>query len=175
LKLPLTMAQTIGALHPFAEGACMVASNAATVAQYLAELPPERRNVMAHVRRLVNTHLPKGYVEAMGFGMICWQIPLTRYPDTYNQQPLAPVALAAQKNHFALYLGCVYGEQGPEAVLRKAYAAAGRKLDMGKSCLRFKRIDELLPEAIAPLLSATTVEGFVAVYEASRALPKSGA
>ena len=152
----------------------MVASKAATVAQYLAELPPERRTVMVELRQFVNEHLPKGFVEAMAFGMICWQIPLTRYPDTYNKQALAPVALAAQKSHFALYLGCSYGEQGPEAVLRKAYAAAGRRLDMGKSCLRFKRTEELLLDAIGPLLAATTVDAFIAAYEASRAPTKSG-
>lgn len=146
----------------------MVASRVQTVAAYLAELPDERRQAIAAVLHLVNRHLPKGYVEAMGYGMITWQIPLARYPDTYNQQPLAPVALAAQKNHFALYLMCAYADSAADRGLRAAYATAGKRLDMGKSCLRFKSADDLLPDAIASLLAATTVERYIEQYEVSR-------
>ena len=84
----------------------MVSSAAATVEAYLAELPPERRAVVATVRALVNAHLPEGYVEGMHWGMIGWVIPLSRYPVTYNKQPLIYAALAAQKNNYALYLMC---------------------------------------------------------------------
>jgi hypothetical protein len=80
----------------------MVASCASTVTDYLAQLPPARRRVIAEVRKLANQHLPECYVEAMGLDMITGQIPRSRYSDTCNKQPLAPVALAAQKNHFAL-------------------------------------------------------------------------
>jgi uncharacterized protein YdhG (YjbR/CyaY superfamily) len=146
----------------------MVAGLTSTVTGYLAQLPPERRKVIAEVRKLVKRHLPEGYVEAMGLGMITWQIPRSRYPDTYNKQPLAPVALAAQKNHFALYLMCAYADSTADHGLRATYAAAGKKLDMGKCCLRFTSLDGLLPDALSLLLAATTVESYIAQYEDSR-------
>ena len=91
----------------------MASSAAKSVDEYLAELPPERPAVVSKVRDMVNTHMPAGYREAMAFGMIGWGIPLSRYPETYNRQPLGYVALAAQKNAYSLYLMCVYadGEQ----------------------------------------------------------------
>jgi Domain of unknown function (DU1801) len=150
----------------------MVSSAAATVAQYLAQLDPARRPLIEHARKLVKRHLPKGFVEAMGYGMITWQIPLARYPITYNKQPLAPVALAAQKNYNALYLMTAVADSPADETLRRAYTAAGKKLDMGKCCLRFKSADDLLVEAIAPLLAATTVDAYIALYEASRPAKK---
>ena len=143
----------------------MVSSKAATVDAYLAELPEPRRAVVAAVRDLVNRHLPEGYAEGMNWGMISWEIPLSRYPVTYNGQPLPYVALAAQKQYFALYLsGC--GEGSPHhAALHQAYAEAGRKLDMGKSCLRFKSLDALLLEDIGKVIASTPVDDFIARYE----------
>ena len=82
----------------------MVSSKETTPAAYLASLPPERRKVVAAVRAVVKKRLPKGYVESMNWGMLAYEIPLSRYPDTYNKQPLMFVALAAQKNNYALYL-----------------------------------------------------------------------
>jgi hypothetical protein len=146
----------------------MTGSKATTAAGYLAELPPERREVVATVRDLVNRNLPDGYVESMNFGMICWEIPLARYPVTYNKQPLMYAALAANKNGYSLYLLCTHTDSKQEATLREAYAKAGRKLDMGKSCLRFKQTDDLLNDAIARLIASTTVEAYIKVYEASR-------
>jgi hypothetical protein len=147
----------------------MVSSAAPTVEAYLAELPPERRAVIASVRDLVNRHLPPGYVEAMAWGMIGWGIPLARYPDTYNKQPLCYVGLAAQKNNYALYLMGVYAESTEEDGLRAAYARAGKKLDMGKCCLRFKSLEGLLLEEVAKVVAGTTVDEYIARYEASRA------
>jgi hypothetical protein len=135
---------------------------------YLLELPPGRREVVAAVRALVNRHLPTGYVETMSWGMISWEIPLARYPATYNKQPLVFAALAAQKHNYALYLNGVYADDARERDLRAAYAAAGRKLDMGKSCLRFKRLDDLLQPALAAVIASTPVEDYLARYEASR-------
>ena len=146
----------------------MVSSAATTVEAYLAELPPERREVIATVRALVNANLPDGYVEGMNWGMISWEIPLSRYPITYNQQPLIYAALAAQKNHYALYLMCAYSDSPSEGDLRTAYAAAGLKLDMGKSCLRFRRLDALLQPAVAAVIASTPPETLIARYEASR-------
>ena len=146
----------------------MVSSTAQTVDDYLLQLPAERRAVVAAVRDLVNAHLPAGYVEAMAYGMIGWGIPLSRYPDTYNGQPLGYVGLAAQKNGYSLYLNGVYSDPATEQALRDAYARAGRKLDMGKSCLRFKSLEGLLLDEVARIVASTPVDGFIAQYERAR-------
>ena len=147
----------------------MASSKAKTVDEYLAELPEERRAVMSAGRELVNRHLPAGYVETMNWGMVSWEIPLSRYPVTYNKQPLSYVALAAQKQYYALYLTLCYENSAQDVVLRNAYADAGIKLDMGKSCLRFKGLDDLLPEVIGAVIASTPVDARIAHYEASRA------
>jgi hypothetical protein len=141
-------------------------SNAATPDDYLAEQPPERAALLACVRALVNASLPAGFVERMNWGMICWELPLEACRDTYNGQPLAAASLAAQKNYNALYLNCVYINPDRDARLRQAYAAAGRKLDMGKSCLRFRKAEDLLDEAIGEALREVTSERLIADYEA---------
>jgi hypothetical protein len=143
----------------------MVSSKARAVDDYLAELPPDRRAVVAAVRDHVNAHMPPGYVEAMACGMIGWGVPLSRYPVTYNGEPLGYVGLAAQKNNYSLYLMGCYMNPADSAALKAAYAKAGRKLDMGKSCLRFKSLDGLLLEEIGRLVAATPVETFIARYE----------
>jgi uncharacterized protein YdhG (YjbR/CyaY superfamily) len=146
----------------------MVSSKETTPAAYLASLPPERRKVVAAVRAQVRKHLPKGYVESMNWGMLCWEIPLSRYPDTYNKQPLSYVALAAQKNNYALYLTNVYQDEALHGRLVEAYEAAGRKLDMGKSCLRFKSLEELPMDVIGDIIAATPVERLIEQAEAVR-------
>lgn len=147
----------------------MASSKAKTVDEYLAELPEERRAVMSAVRDLVNRHLPAGYVETMNWGMVSWEIPLSRYPTTYNKQPLSYVALAAQKQYYALYLTLCHENSAQDVALRNAYADAGMKLDMGKSCLRFKALDDLLPEVIGAVIASTPVEARIAHHEAGRA------
>jgi uncharacterized protein YdhG (YjbR/CyaY superfamily) len=146
-----------------------VVSKAATPEAYLDELPPERRALVAHVRDLVNANLPDAYVERMSWGMIGWELPLERYPSTYNGQPLVYAALAAQKNHTALYLNCIYASEERTQRLRDAYAAAGKKLDIGKSCLRFKRAEDLAEDVLAETIASVPVEDFIAEYERTRA------
>ncbi|MBG7605307.1 MAG: DUF1801 domain-containing protein [Actinobacteria bacterium] len=146
----------------------MTRSAAVSVEEYLAELPPDRAAVISDVRELVLDNLPDGIEESMNFGMIAYEIPLSRYPDTYNGQPLMFVALAAQKNHYALYLHGVYSSEPIAERLRDAYAEAGMKLDMGKSCVRFRRPEQLLTSAIADAIGAVTVEGFIDLYESAR-------
>ena len=148
----------------------MVSSAAKTVEAYLDELPAERREVVSTVRDLVNRHLPSGYVETMNWGMITWQIPLARYPITYNKQPLAYVALAAQKNNYALYLTGVYAAGEQERKLRAGAAALGKKLDMGKSCLRFRNIEDLPLDVIGELIASMSVEAYIASHEAGRGI-----
>jgi Domain of unknown function (DU1801) len=151
----------------------MVKSAATNVDQYLAELPEERRGVMTAVRKLIRKNLPKGYSESMEWGMICYGIPLEEYPDTYNGQPLAYIALAAQKNSLSLYMMGVYGSAAKDAELRAAFEAAGKKLDMGKSCIRFKSLDDLELNAIAKAIASTPPKKYIELYEAARAKAKS--
>jgi hypothetical protein len=143
----------------------VVSSTAATVADYLAELEPQRRIEIETVRDLVNAALPAGYVEVMSYGMIGWVIPLADYPDTYNRQPLGYAGLAAQKNSNSLYLNCVYASAERAERLKAAWAASGKKLDMGKSCIRFKRAADLALDVVADEIAATTPAEFIALYE----------
>jgi len=153
-------------------------SSAASVEQYLASLPADRRDAIARVREVVNANLPAGYEEGIQFGMIGWYVPLARYPQTYNGQPLGVAALASQKNHMALYLMSVYGDPALETWFRKAFAAAGKKLDMGKSCVRFKQLDALPLAVIGETIAKVPVDAFLARYEAvmgARAKPAAKA
>ena len=146
----------------------MVQSSAKTVDEYLRQLPDEDRKVLSAVRKAVRTSLPNGYEEAMANGMISYGVPLSRYPKTYNKQPLAYVALAAQKNHYALYLMCAYTDPAQMETLEEGFRAAGRKLDMGKSCLRFKSLDDIPLDVIGRVVASTPVERYIEMYEASR-------
>jgi len=146
----------------------VVSSAATTVEEYLAELPPERATVVEHVRQLVLASLPDGVVETMNWGMIAYEIPLERYPDTYNGKPLMYAALAAQKHHYALYLHSVYSSADVADRLQRAYDDAGMKLDVGKSCVRFERLDQLLPAAVADAIGAVTVDEYIRLYESAR-------
>ena len=147
----------------------MVMSKATTPAAYLASLPADQRKVMAAVRAVIRKHLPPGYVESMNWGMLAYEVPLARYPDTYNGQPLMYLALAAQKNNFALYLTSASSNQPLMTKLKAAYRAAGRKLDMGKSCLRFKELEELPLDIVGELVASTSVEQRIAASEQARA------
>jgi len=146
----------------------MVQSGASTVEAYLEELPEERRRALEPVLDAVRRRLPAGYVESMNWGMIAWEIPLERYPKTYNGQPLLHAALAAQKNHYALYLMNVYFDPTVEKRLRDGFRAAGKKLDLGKSCLRFRKLEDLPLDVVGDTIAATSVEETIARYEASR-------
>lgn len=143
----------------------MVQSAKTTVKQYLDELPPERRAVVRAVRQVIRRNLPKGYVEGMGWGAIAYSVPLSVLPDTYNGQPLCYVGLAAQKNHYSLYVMCVYGNAEKTARLKEDFAKAGKKLDMGKACIRFKKLDDLPLDAIGKLVASTPVKAYIAMYE----------
>jgi hypothetical protein len=143
-------------------------SDAETVEDYLDELPPDRREAIATIRDVINQHLPEGYVEQMEWGMVSWVVPLAEYPDTYNGKPLCYVSLASQKNHMAVYLMGLYTEGGDEAWFRQQYADRGMKLDMGKSCVVFKRLDEVPLDVLGGAVARIPVGEFVARYEDSR-------
>jgi hypothetical protein len=139
-----------------------------TPAEYLAGLPADRRAVVAKVRGFIRRHLPRGYEENVRWGMLSYEIPLARYPDTYNGQPLAYVSLAAQKNYYALYLMGTYADAKQPARVAAAFEKAGKKLDMGKSCLRFRALDDLPLAAIGEAIASMPPERFIALYEAGR-------
>ena len=141
----------------------------ATVGDYLDGLPEDRRVVVSAVRDAINASLPDGYREEMAFGMIGWAIPLEDYPDTYNGQPLGIAALASQKNHVSLYLMGLYGSEPEEAWFRAEYAKRGLKLDMGKSCVRFKRLDQIPLDVIGQVIAKIPPDLYIRRYEAARA------
>lgn len=146
----------------------MASSKAETVEQYLQELPEDRRAVVSAVRDVVVRNLPAGYRETMNWGMISYEIPLEDYPDTYNGQPLGYAALAAQKNYYALYV-MTYMVPVQEKWLRDEFEKAGKKLDMGKSCLRFKKLEDLPLDVIGRLIASTPPREYITLYEQSRA------
>lgn len=143
-------------------------SAAATPREYLESLPADRRAELETVRDVILEHLPEGYEETVDFGMLAYVVPLERYPTTYNKRPLQLAALAAQKNHLSLYLMCVYGDGEREAALRGAFEAAGKRLDMGKSCVRFERAADLALDAVGEAIAAVGVEEYLERYEARR-------
>ena len=146
----------------------MFTGNATTVSKYLAGLPADRKKLVSATRALVRKHLPKGYEEEMNWGAITWCIPLSKYPDTYNKQPLCYAALAAQKNYVSLYLMMAYGDPKKYAWLKDQFTKAGKKMDMGKSCLHFSSLDDIPVDAVAALVESHTPAEWIAIYEKSR-------
>jgi hypothetical protein len=144
-------------------------SDALTVEGYLAGLEPERQETVRAVYDVLRAAMPTGYREAVAWGMITWSVPLERYPDTYNGQPLGYVALAAQKRHYAVYLMGLYSDGEQDKDFRARWLASGRKLDMGKSCLRFQRLADLDLDLLAEVVASTPVDAFLATYERVRA------
>ena len=146
----------------------MVSSAAATVEEYIDSLAPDRAETVRAVRRVILDNLPEGYVETMQYGMMAYVIPLERYPDTYNKQALAPTCLASQKNYLSLYLHSIYMDEAMEAWFRAKWEASGKKLNMGKSCIRFRRIDDLPLDLVGETVAQVTVGEFIRGYEACR-------
>lgn len=146
----------------------MARSAATSVAGYLQTLPPDRRKEIEAVRAVIKKNLPKGFAETMNWGMISYEVPRATYSSTYNKQPLAYAALAAQKNYNALYLMFAYSNKATEAKLKDGFRRAGKKLDMGKSCIRFKAANDLPLDTIGELIASQTPNEWIAFFEASR-------
>ena len=141
-----------------------------TVDAYLAGLPDDRRAALQAVRETILKNLPKGYAEGIQYGMIGYYVPHGVYPAGYHadpKQPLPFAGLASQKNHMALYLMCVYGDPKLETWFRSAWKETGKKLDMGKSCVRFKSIDDVPLKLIGQTLKRVPVTTFIERYEAN--------
>jgi hypothetical protein len=139
-----------------------------TVSGYIKSLPAERAKVVTQMRVLINKNLPKGYVEVMRWGMISWEVPLETYPDTYNGQPLNYIGLAAQKNNYSLYLMGPYSDPDGRKEFESAFIASGKRLDMGKACIRFKDVNALPLDLIGKNVKKYSVKRFTQQYESSR-------
>jgi uncharacterized protein YdhG (YjbR/CyaY superfamily) len=150
----------------------MVSSAAATVQDYLNELPADRRETVEEVRDAIRKSLPQGYEETMQHGMISYVVPLAQYPDTYNGQALAVAALANQKNYVSLYLNAVYADPETRKRFEERWASTGKKLSLGKSCIRFRRADDLPLDVIGDTIRAMPVDRFTEVYETGRRAAK---
>ncbi|HUQ18460.1 MAG TPA: DUF1801 domain-containing protein [Gemmatimonadaceae bacterium] len=140
-----------------------------SVTEWLDSLPENDRKVLSRVRALIRKNLPKGYEEIMYAGKIAgYVIPLSRYPKTYNKQPLHYVAFAKQKNFYTLYMMGPYGNPASRKHLEDGFRKAGKKLDMGKSCVHFKSLDDLPLDVIGENIASIPVDKFIEAYEDSR-------
>ena len=153
------------------------AARPTTVAAYLASLAPDRRAVIEAARAFVREHIPEGYAEFMNWGVINWGIPLEEFPDTYNGQPLLYVGLGAQKNYNSLYLMGAYESLSGEyttpfsgKLLADAFAKAGKRLDMGKCCLRFRTLEDLELTSVAKVIAMSTPAEYLAYYKRVKGL-----
>ena len=143
-------------------------SDAATVGEYIEGLPEDRRKVVSRVRSVILDRLPEGYAEEMRWGMICYEVPLAIQPDTYNGKPLMYAALASQKRHMAVYLSGIYADEAAREEFERAYRTTGKRMDMGKSCVRFRRLDDLPLEVIGDAIARYPVDDFVDLYHRGR-------
>jgi hypothetical protein len=135
---------------------------AATIPAYLDSLPADRRAALDQLLVVIRKNMPQGYEEAFAYGVIAWQVPLSVYPDTYNKRPMMYAALGSQKGHMALYLCNVYGDPETRAAFEARWAKSGKKLDMGKACVRFKKIEDVALDAVAEAIAATPMNKYVA-------------
>ena len=146
-------------------------SSAKTASEYMKELPPDRRKQLEVVRKMIKKNIPKECKEGIHWGMLTYSVPLKLYPAGYGENPDVPlpyIALASQKNYMALYLMTIYGDKNLGKWFHKAYKASGKKLDMGKGCLRFKKIEDLPLEVITEMIRKKPFKDFIATDEKSR-------
>ena len=143
--------------------------SARSVDEYLANLPPDRRAAIEAVRRVIREHLRPGFEEAIQSGMLSYEVPLAQLPDTYNGKPLPLACLGSQKHHMALYLMCIYADPALLHRFESECEASGKRLDMGKSCVRFRRVEDLPLEVIGRAIGAVEMDDYVARYRELRA------
>ena len=136
-------------------------SKAITVEQYLNELPNDRKEAMSIVRQTIVENLPDGYNEVMNWGMITYEVPLETYPNTYNGKPLMYAALASQKNYMSVYLTGCYMSLDVRNKFKKAYKKSGKRFDAGKSCIRFKKVNDLPLELLGKTIASMDVNKFI--------------
>jgi hypothetical protein len=152
-------------------------SKVTTVQQYIADLPEDRRAAIQAVRAVILENLDKGYEEGMQYGMIGYYVPHRVFPAGYHcdpRQPLPFAALGSQKNYMSLYLMGVYGDEGHQAWFREAWAKTGKKLDMGKACVRFKKLADLSLEVIGEVIRRVPANKYIECYQAARGTMSKG-
>ncbi len=146
-------------------------SEAPTSAEYIASLPEDRKAAMSKLRNVINKNLPKGFEETMGYGMIGWVVPFKTYPAGYHCDPKMPlpfISLASQKNYIALYhMGLYSNKKLLEWFTSEWKKREPKKLDMGKSCIRFKKVDEIPFELIGKLATKMTPKQWIETYEST--------
>ena len=144
-------------------------SKATSVDQYLAEVPADRQKAMMELRKVIKKNLPKGFREGMGYGMMGYVVPHTKYPAGYHCNPKDPLpfmGFASQKNFIAVYHMGVYADPKLYKWFVEEYTKAGTgKLDMGKSCIRFKNPEKIPFKLIGELASKITPDEWIATYE----------
>lgn len=143
-------------------------SKAKTVDAYLKELPADRREALKAIRAVILKNLPKGYEEGMQYGMMGYYVPHSVYASGYHCDPSQPVpfaSVASQKNHMALYLMCVYGDEKHRTWFIDAWKKSGKKLDMGKSCVRFKKLEDVPLDVLGKAIARVPVKQYLAFYE----------
>ena len=141
---------------------------ATSVKDYIKALPPDRQKAINAVREVILANLPKGYEECMHYGMIGYVVPHSLYPAGYHCDPSLPLGLAclgSQKSHMALHLMSVYANPEAETWFRKAWLATGKKLDMGKACVRFKKLEDVPLAVIGQVFARTPVKNYIAAAE----------
>jgi hypothetical protein len=160
-------------------------SSAKSVADYLASLPVDRRAAISAVREVIRANLDSGYEEGIQYGMIGYYVPHRVFPLGYHTNPKEPLpfaALASQKNHMSLYLmgvycGCAVGARGETAEakwFRESWGRTGKKLDMGKACVRFDKVESLALDVIGEAIRRIPASVYVERYQASLAGTKRG-
>ncbi|HEB52752.1 MAG TPA: DUF1801 domain-containing protein [bacterium] len=148
----------------------MARSTATTVEQYLDGLPLDRRVAIEAVRQVVLDNLGPGFEEGIQYGMIGYFVPHSVYPNGYHcdpRQPLPYLSLAAQKNHFAIYLMGLYMDPDGAAWFERAWRATGKKLDMGRACVRFKKLEDVPLDVVAEAIRRMPAKRYIATYEAA--------
>lgn len=140
-----------------------------TVSSFLTKLPAERRREIERVRSVIREHLPAGYEEAVSGNMLVYQVPLERYPDTYNGRPLWYAALASEKSYLSLHLMPIYGDAALLQRLEDGFREAGKKLNMGKACIRFRTAEDLPLDVVGRIVAAVSAERWIEIARAARA------
>jgi len=146
----------------------MFTNKAESIDEYIRSLTPERHVTIRTVRAIILKNLPRGFVETMNWGMITYEVPLSTYPNTYNKKPLSLAGLAAGKTQFSLYLLSVYFDPKTSKWFQQRYKASGKKLAMGKSCVHFKRAEDLPFDLIGETVKLFSVEEYIQLHEKAR-------
>lgn len=140
-----------------------------SVNDYLRSLPDDRREAVEAIRATINKNLNKGFQEGIQYSMIGWSVPHSVYPNGYHcdpKQPLPFASVASQKNHIGIYLFCLYCDAGEQERFVKEWKATGKRLDMGKSCIRVKKLEDVPLEVLGRAIKRVTAKRFIAAYEA---------